>query len=165
MSIFRQGPPPKGTRWYLYKHHLGDYMHRWIFLTPWGTLRIHHILRSDEDRHMHDHPFDFTSFLLKGSYTEVTKDSVHPLSGDRYKLWPRFSLIKKVAEDAHRLILSDSVWTFVVGGPKRRAWGFWTETGWINHWDYENVLTEQRKLKELPKQENDHESERQQSRV
>lgn len=152
-SMFGHGPPPKGTKWALYAHHLGDYMHRWIFLTPWGTLRLHHILRSDDDRHLHDHPFDFTSFLLSGGYTEITAvedqlDTAYFGSSTVPKFWPRFSIIRKVAEDAHRLILERPVWTFVIGGEKRRQWGFHTENGWVHHWEYENVLTEIRKQKE-----------------
>lgn len=70
--------PPNSQRWAAYAHHLGDYMHRWILRTPWGTLRLHHILRSDDDRHLHDHPFDFTSFLLTGGYLEITDTFSNP---------------------------------------------------------------------------------------
>lgn len=142
MSLIRQGMPPDGTRWSLYSHHLGDYMRRWILRTPWGTLRIHHILRSDEDTHLHDHPFDFTSFLLSGGYVEVV-----PVNGPHSKfaylqVWPRFSIVRKKAEDAHRLILQRPVWTFVISGPKRRSWGFHTEHGWVNHRDYLRLFPE-----------------------
>jgi hypothetical protein len=58
--------------WFIGAKHINDYMHRWLVRTPWFTLRIHHILRSDNERDLHDHPFDFTSFIFKGSYTEVT---------------------------------------------------------------------------------------------
>jgi hypothetical protein len=61
----------KRRGWGIYASHIGpggSYMRRYIFRTPWFTLRLHHILRSDDDRHLHDHPFDFTSFLLTGGY-------------------------------------------------------------------------------------------------
>ncbi len=144
VNFLRQGPPPDGTRWSLYAHHLGDYMRRWILRTPWGTLRIHHILRSDDDTHLHDHPFDFTSFLLSGGYIEET---AHPEICDRKyaripHVWPRFSIVRKRAEEAHRLVLTRPVWTFVVSGPKRRSWGFHTERGWVNHRDYLHLFPE-----------------------
>lgn len=43
---------------------IGDYMRRYLVESPWGTLRAHNILRSDEDRHYHDHPWDFRSLVL-----------------------------------------------------------------------------------------------------
>jgi hypothetical protein len=136
--LFRDGPPPADQRWSLYAHHLGDYMHRWILRTPWGTLRLHHILRSDDDRHLHDHPFDFTSFLLTAAYTEIIGHvaGAGVLGGTVEKIWPRFSIVRKHAEDPHRLILHRPVWTFVVSGPKRRRWGFYTPKGWIHHLRY-----------------------------
>lgn len=140
---FREGPPPKGTRWALYRHHLGNYMHRWIWLTPWGSLRLHHILRSDADRHLHDHPFDFTSFLLTDGYIEVTP-CVLPNGqlARQHEFKPRFSRVRKVAEEAHLLVLTRPLWTFVVTGPKRRNWGFHTEKGWIYYRDYSEAFPE-----------------------
>lgn len=143
MKILPSGPPPKGTRWRLYTHHLGDYMHRWILLTPWGSLRLHHILRSDDDRHLHDHPFDFTSFLLTGRYTEITEQINDHLGSWSYgQYWPRFSLVRKVAEEKHRLELERPIWTFVITGPKRRDWGFHTELGWVYYRDYPTKFPE-----------------------
>ncbi len=144
MSFLRQGPPPDGTRWSLYVHHLGDYMHRWLLRTPWGTLRVHHILRSDDDRHLHDHPFDFTSFLLSGGYVEESAAGLEEPHGSMRKSqrWPRFSIVRKRAEEAHRLVLERPVWTFVISGPKRRSWGFHTESGWVNHREYLHLYPE-----------------------
>lgn len=72
-----------GSAFSLSAHHIGGdesrtydqhlpvvYMRRWILHTPFGDLRLHHILRSDHDRDLHDHPFDFWTFLLTGGYTE-----------------------------------------------------------------------------------------------
>lgn len=47
------------------------YMHRYYVMEwPW-RVRIHEILRSDEDRDLHDHPYDFVTFMLKGGYIET----------------------------------------------------------------------------------------------
>jgi hypothetical protein len=111
----------------------GSYMRRFIFRHPFGTVRLHNILRSDEDRHLHDHPFDFTSFLLSGGYTETTPcdpcrgtGGVGQLEdglpercdvcrgfGRRYINWPRFSIVRKKAQDLHCLALGGPVWTLV----------------------------------------------------
>lgn len=64
--------------------HLPGYMNRyWLFNAyrkqdgqeitpiPWlPSIRIHHILRKDADRDMHDHPWDARSIILKGTYVE-----------------------------------------------------------------------------------------------
>jgi hypothetical protein len=157
--MFYRGEPPPGTRWGLIVHHLGDYMRRWILRTPWGTLRLHNILRSDLDRDLHDHPFDFVSIIIGGpGYYETTRWVVKDAStvepedrGPLATIWdpqepytlrevvlhekfhPRFSVIRRKAEDLHRLRLDKPVWTLVISGPWKRHWGFETERGWV-HW-------------------------------
>lgn len=109
-----------------------DYMRRWVLFTPWGALRIHHILRSDADRHFHDHPMDFVSIILRGGYIEHRPGSAPRRCGPG-------SVIKRQAEDLHRLqLLGKSAWTFVLAGPARRKWGFATEDGWIVAGRYES---------------------------
>jgi len=90
-------------------------------------IRLHKILRSDDDRHFHDHPFDFVSFILHGHYVEVTPDGKRSFFD--------FDINRKRAEELHRLVLPEGgpVWTLVFTGPKRRSWGFQTEAGWV-HW-------------------------------
>lgn len=60
--------------------HLDDsegrrYMNRY-WVIPYNRFgiaaRVHHIVRSDEDRHFHDHPFTYISIVLRGGYWEVT---------------------------------------------------------------------------------------------
>jgi hypothetical protein len=82
------------SKWRLYKHHLGDYMRRWIFQTPWGTIHLHHILRSDGDRAFHDHPWNFTSILLSGGYTEL-RPTGH--NATTMQVWPRWSIVRRKA--------------------------------------------------------------------
>lgn len=55
----------------LYRKDIGDYMHRWILKTPFGSLRLHHILRSDSADAWHDHPADLIMLVL-GRYREWT---------------------------------------------------------------------------------------------
>lgn len=152
----------KRRGWGLYASHIGpggSYMRRFILRTPWGTVRLHNILRSDADRHLHDHPFDFVSFLLNGGYRETTPcaacngtgkfidpdlmwDPRPPdcrdcmSTGKRLRFWPRFSVVRKQAEDLHCLTIDKPVWTLVFSGPKRRDWGFATEDGWVHNEQY-----------------------------
>lgn len=122
----------------IYRHDLGDYMQRWILQTPWGALRVHHILRSDAGTDLHDHPFDFWSLLLTGGYEEIR--ALGPLVESQW--YPRLSLVRRRAEDLHRLIVPSPVWTLVWAGPRRRGWGFQTPDGWVSWREY--VPTENR---------------------
>ena len=48
------------------------YMGRWsLFETKWLSARIHHIATKDYDIVMHDHPWNFLSFVIRGNYTEA----------------------------------------------------------------------------------------------
>lgn len=152
----------KRRGWGFYASHIGPpgapYMRRFIFRLPFklGTVRLHQILRSDDDRHLHDHPFDFVSILLTGSYAETTPTPCDcdaesrgyhyrcdfEISPTRRRIWPRFSIVRKRAEDLHRLTLSRPLWTLVFAGPKRRDWGFATELGWVHNGKYSATFPE-----------------------
>lgn len=116
-------------RWGFRRSDITDYMQRWIFHTPFGTLRVHKILRSDDDRHLHDHPWSFASLILRGRYFDV-----FPGGSRSYR--PGDVNVKS-HEDLHKLVVIEGpVWTLVVTGPKRKSWGFVTEKGWVRHSDY-----------------------------
>lgn len=123
---------PRG--WRAYRHDLGDYMHRVILQAPGATLRLHKILRSDEGD-LHDHPWDFTSLILRGYYEE---EGLAP-PGSSLRVIPTGvfgpgDYNSKRATDVHRLTIHEGpVWTFVETGPRVRDWGFATAQGWV-HW-------------------------------
>ena len=94
--------------------------------TPMGdksAIYLHHILRSDEDRALHDHPFPFVSLILWSGYTEVTH------SGERR--YGVGSILRRHAEFSHRLVLDRPAWTLVFRGARVRVWGFHTPAGWM----------------------------------
>ena len=56
-------------RWWLFNPYSRD-THKpahWWF--PW-SIRVHHILREDNDRDLHDHPWNARTIILRGWYTE-----------------------------------------------------------------------------------------------
>lgn len=117
-----------------------DYMRRWRFKTPWGMLRIHHILRSDDRDHLHDHPMDFVSFILWGGYVEYTPN-LPP------KKYGPGSVVVRRAEDLHALELCDKkrgAWTLLLTPPFRRKWGFATPDGWIPAGQYDAYKKQKR---------------------
>jgi len=108
----------------------------------WLKARVHEITRSDRDRSLHDHPFDYLTFILKGGYWEITERPMRSRS-KLIQAWPALystwygpgSVLFRFAENAHRLVVPgrEPAVTWFVSGPKRREWGFHTPTGWV-HW-------------------------------
>lgn len=109
----------------------GDvYMRRW-YVIPRNSLfniYLHHFLRSDDDRALHDHPWWNASILIEGKYVEhtVAAGGVHHrveyCAGD-FKL--------RGAKYAHRIELTSGLcWTLFVTGPLLRTWGFHCPNGW-----------------------------------
>jgi hypothetical protein len=120
-----------------YRHDLidRDYMERWTLTTPLGQIRLHNILRSDNDRHHHDHPFDFVSLILSGGYLEHRPNKPVRICLPKTLVWRR-------AEDLHflKLLGGCPAWTLVLAAPKRRSWGFATEEGWVDARDYDEWM-------------------------
>lgn len=131
------------------------YLLRWWIVprNKWFNVYLHQILRDDNDRALHDHPWDNCSVILKGQYQEVTLSedglkafgycrrelnsdyvSSHGLPVD---LWmrPIFSVVFRKAQNPHRLELfkGKPCWTLFISGPRKRDWGFHCEEGWV-HW-------------------------------
>lgn len=116
------------------------YLHRWHVIprNRWCNIYLHHFLRSDDDRALHDHPWVNLSILLRGSYREH-------LPGGRIKLrkpwrpWAFWRLTPRLPTSAHRVALHQGiageipVWTLFLTGPTVRAWGFHCPKGW-RHW-------------------------------
>lgn len=109
------------------------YLRRW-FLTPRDDgpgVYLHHFLRSDDDRALHDHPYESTSIILTGQYIEHLADGRGYL---RQAGWTG----SRSATEAHRVeLLQDEagnplpVWTLFLHGPRVRDWGFHCPQGWV----------------------------------
>lgn len=123
---------------------------RWrILATPWFNIYIHNILRSDEDAHPHDHPWNFLSFVLWGGYSEewrpANEDWMFRKGFSLYKSKRRpGTFVYHNAKDFHKLtLLKGSAWTLVFTFGKRRpSWGYQTEHGWIDHKAYRELKYE-----------------------
>lgn len=99
----------------------GIYVRRWYVETSIGSIRIHHWLKSDDDRYFHDHPWWFITFILKGGYTDVSPDGEEYMRAGQIKFRPAL----------HRHTVRPNVtgcWTLIISGPKTRNWGFWIGT-------------------------------------
>lgn len=99
-----------------------------LFRCPWFKVFLHHILRSDEDEELHDHPWNFVSIVLWKGYLEILPKAARIIRAG--------SVVRHRAEDAHRLILDAPAWTLVFVTGKKRMWGFHTKTGWLSYVDF-----------------------------
>lgn len=105
------------------------YMFRWWVIprNRFFNIYLHHIVRSDDDRALHDHPWVSLSRCLAGEMQELDANGVRTVRAGQWRLrGPRY---------AHRLVVADgaSCWTLFITGPRLREWGFYCPQGWV-HW-------------------------------
>lgn len=99
-------------------------MKRWIFQTPLGSIRLHHFIRPDDQRHLHDHPWWFITFMLKGSYIDKAD-----INGIRHEDILKVGSIRFRPSNHTHIVDTHNSWTLVITGRLKRNWGFWTEHG------------------------------------
>lgn len=127
------------------------YLYRWYLKRkPEVSLYFHVQTRSDPERSLHDHPWDNTSVILAGKYTEEFEphpENVAPEYFDRWTpivhTWKTGAVIQRKATTAHRLILPDGVlyaMTLFMTGPRIREWGFWYPDGFHHHSEHETTV-------------------------
>lgn len=118
-------------------HASDPYMRRW-FLTEKDTPErglgnnfLHQILRDDDDRAKHDHPWASVSVILKGGYVEYYMSR----GVERKRVLRAGRIVPRSASFTHRLELLDGkpVWTLFITGRKIKEWGFFCPQGWV-HW-------------------------------
>jgi hypothetical protein len=129
------------------------------------AIRAHTILRSDTDRHLHDHPSWSLSIVLDGGYWEVTAKNLAPQDAWVWEGLEKFiragqavaseelraraaelgiywrgpgAVVFRSAKAAHRLILPPGTITrsIFILGRKTNRWGFYTAQGKVHWKDY-----------------------------
>ena len=88
------------------------------------NIFIHKFLKSDPD-HLHDHPWDYTTFIIWGGYWEYTENE----EGKRTKKWCGVGYFaNRPALWKHRLELDPAhptCWTLFIPHKRTREWGFY----------------------------------------
>lgn len=125
----------------------GDmYMGRWWLFNPYEdkrswlpSIRLHWIAREDRDRHMHDHPWDARSIVLRGHYLERRQGDPRLL----VRSAGRTSTLKfgeyHIIEDIH----PEGCWTMFITYRYRGTWGFLVDGKKIPWREYLGVGDEQ----------------------
>lgn len=120
-----------------------DYMIRWNLTLPFGlgTIKLHNILRADNDRCHHNHPWWFVRLVLWGGYEEVYGED------NRTQILRPGSITYCPVEFRHRitrLLNGKSSWSLVITGPRVQSWGFFTRLGFQPWKTFVNALREAR---------------------
>lgn len=125
------------------------YMHRWwrIARNAFFNIYYHIVLRSDDDRALHDHPWWNFSIVLEGGYYEHTIEE----GGVHRKVWYGAGSVRfrRAGTFAHRLELADDgyggempVTTIFITGPVLRRWGFHHPSQWVDAYDWDTFMAE-----------------------
>lgn len=98
---------------------------KWV---SWFAPRLHHIVRPDEDRHLHDHPFNYRTMIIEGWYLE------EDIWGS-VKLCDTGSTRTGTAQTFHKIneISDGGVWTIFITKRRVHDWGFLVD-GRKVHW-------------------------------
>ena len=133
--------------YYMRRWHL---MPRWAlrfdrnagYLKPWRwlpfSIRLHHIMRSDAGRELHDHPWWYLTVILRGGYRELYRDR----NGALMMRWRGAgSIAFHSTRFKHRLIVAnrEGAWTLFIHGRRSRTWGFHTVNGFVPWTDYDGA--------------------------
>jgi len=111
---------------------------RWELLrTPWFSVFLHgmYAREGDQDLHCHDHPWSFFSMVLWGGYFEVQHNTAEQWFRTRGIGSMAF---QKASGQCHRILglLGAKSYSLVVAGRRTRAWGYWTQDGWVDNVTY-----------------------------
>lgn len=123
-----------------------------------SKMFLHYIHQSDQDRHPHDHPWDFKSLIVHGAYYDKVPIFKHMGTGEvgqreNFAPWQELELKfshysktllssgmwnHKTTRQLHavELISESPVISLVWCGPKKAEWGFFTEDGWVHNQEY-----------------------------
>lgn len=104
------------------------YLYRWyVIRTEPFALFVHRFVRSDEDRALHDHPWNFIVIPIWRGYRE------HNVKGVR-RVLPILGIRYRRARYRHKVELIDGkpAWSLFIRFRYRRVWGFWPKEGFKN---------------------------------
>lgn len=113
------------------------YLRRWWMIPRnWlFNIYLHELVRSDDDRALHDHPWLNCSILIDGAYVEHTIEA----GGVNRRVMRRAGEIKlRRAIAAHRLeiVEGQNARSIFITGPRLRSWGFHCRWGWRRWQDF-----------------------------
>ncbi|MGH9931715.1 MAG: hypothetical protein ACREA9_21135 [Pyrinomonadaceae bacterium] len=125
--------PSYMKRWWVFNRYRldnGKPRFRWC---PW-SVRVHHILREDRERHIHDHPWNARTIILRGFYVEYRENAEFESMTPSNPSNPEFEVKLRQAGDTATLghnryhcirqVSDGGVYTLFISGPWQGVWGF-----------------------------------------
>jgi hypothetical protein len=103
------------------------------------NIFLHKFLKGDPDD-VHDHPWPYCTFILKGGYYEwIPQFNSDGTKFNEVRMWRgpgHFRYCRSTSY--HRIELKEGVtaWTLFMPGPQKRDWGFLVKDNWIHHEKY-----------------------------
>lgn len=110
------------------------------FLTrgEYEHVRLHGIMQPDRDRDLHNHPFNYRTFIVDGWYRE---QRFVDASRTRVESFVRTAGETIDGAGFHRIsqVSKGGVWTLFFMGKDHGKWGFWCGNRYIESRDYFNM--------------------------
>lgn len=76
------------------------YLYRWTLIAFGFSIRLHHWIKSDDNRYFHDHSCDLISIVLRGYYWNVTpRENAPRMNGEEKKLMSKDLERRSIATD------------------------------------------------------------------
>ena len=106
-------------------------------LTGYRSVRLHHINRPDHDRDLHNHPFEYRTFICNGWYSEVYANAPSREEWDYRFLFKGDSGVGSNTK-WHRIdwVSAGGVWTLFCMTENTEEWGFDTPDGYVESREY-----------------------------
>lgn len=140
-------------RWWLFNAYDNETRKRQLWWFPW-SIRVHHIMRPDQDRDLHDHPWNARTVILRGWYVEERRH-FWTVGGHTDVEWRRDAGQTATLDhgEYHRIdqVSPDGVWTLFITGNYKGSWGFMVDGIKV---PYRTYLEESTKKKPAPEAEN-----------
>lgn len=125
----------------------GDiFLERWGWECKWFGVFIHKMEAPDPGIDLHNHPWPFSSLILRGGYKEYrigeqdawVRAVRHQARGsEARRRWLSFKTFH--LDEAHRIYeVKPHTWTLVFRGRGIRPWGFFTPSGYMDARTYED---------------------------
>jgi hypothetical protein len=104
------------------------YLYRWTIIFLNYSFRIHHWIKSDDNRYFHDHSSNLISMIIKGWYYNVIpldpdKPDVNNSKKIYCKAW--YPWYAKATAKHYLEIPKAGAWTLLLEGRPYHKWGFY----------------------------------------
>lgn len=106
------------------------YLYRWTLIIFGYSIRLHHWIKSDDNRHFHDHSCNLISMIIKGWYYNVVPQFpdypnvmlYRKIKAKAFKPWRSNAYAKHYLE-----IPKEGAWTILLCGRPYHKWGFYVK--------------------------------------